>query len=318
MMRATLRATALDVTFVALSLQARVRLLRQQFHSTIRCSRTHFWNEWFGSVKSLSGRAPRIACSLIRRTFQSPVVTPDVSHMQWHGASRSALPPGAVRSQWRAHLCSPTGDTLFSHDFYHSHSLRFASLTSLHESGRFDAPFSYNEFVVALSKCHESAPGADCLPHSLFKVSFPWWRHLLLFFFNLVLRFAVVPSSWKSSLVVPVIISDGDPILSSDFSRILRIQAFEPLIYAVMSTLLPRKLLIPAGSKPLLSVSVRFRCHGVTLALTCQLPVWHFVPSPYWWLCLSTLGRLWQCATAHRQSRCRPSFCHFRCLPCCL
>ena len=49
-----------------------------------------------------------------------------------------------------------------------------------HESGRFDAPFSYNEIVAALSKCPESAPGADCLPYLLFKVSFPWWRHFLL------------------------------------------------------------------------------------------------------------------------------------------
>ena len=53
------------------------------------------------------------------------------------------------------------------------------------------------ELVAALSKCHEPAPSADCLPHSLFKVSFPWRRHLLLSFFNLVLRFAVVPSAWK-------------------------------------------------------------------------------------------------------------------------
>ena len=40
--------------------------------------------------------------------------------------------------------------------------------------GRFDAPFSHNELVDALSKCHESAPSANCLPYSLFEVSFPW------------------------------------------------------------------------------------------------------------------------------------------------
>ena len=34
--------------------QARFRLLRQQFHSTIRSPRTHFWNEWLGSVTALS------------------------------------------------------------------------------------------------------------------------------------------------------------------------------------------------------------------------------------------------------------------------
>ena len=86
-------------------------------------------------------------------------------------------------------------------DFFQSLSLRFAALTSSGESGRFDAPFSYNELVAALSRCHESS-GADGLPYSAFKVTLPWWRHLLLSFFNLILRFAVVPSAWKSSLVV--------------------------------------------------------------------------------------------------------------------
>ena len=54
-----------------------------------------------------------------------------------------------------------------------SHSLRFAALTSSRESGRFDAPFSHDEFVAALSRCHESSPGTGGLPYSTFKVSFP-------------------------------------------------------------------------------------------------------------------------------------------------
>ena len=93
--------------------QARFRLLRQQFHSTVRSSRTHFWNEWLGSVTSLSRRAPRLASSLIRRTFWSPVATPDLCHVQWHGASRSAFPPDEARSQWRAQFSSPTGTLHF-------------------------------------------------------------------------------------------------------------------------------------------------------------------------------------------------------------
>ena len=38
-------------------------------------SRTHNWNEWLGSVTSLSHRAPKLACSLVR-TFRSSVVSP--------------------------------------------------------------------------------------------------------------------------------------------------------------------------------------------------------------------------------------------------
>ena len=107
----------------------------------------------------------------------SGVVFTNLCHVQWHGASHSTLPLDEAHSQWRANFSSPTGDSLFSDDFLHSFSLRFASLTSLRDSGRYDAPFSYNELVAALSKCHEVAPGADGLSYSLFKVSFPWWRH---------------------------------------------------------------------------------------------------------------------------------------------
>ena len=96
-------------------------------------------------------------------------------------------------------------------------SLRFASLTSLHESGRLDAPFSCNELVAALSKCHESPPVADCLPYSLFKVSFPWWRHLLLSF----------PSTWKSSFVFPVIKRVGNPTSLDSYHPTHAFKVFE-------------------------------------------------------------------------------------------
>ena len=169
-------------------------------------------------MTSLSRRSPSLACSLIRRTFRTSGVTPDLCHVQWHGPSCSALPPDEARSLGAPIFSSPTGDSSFSDDFFRSVSLRFASLTSLHESGRFDAPFSY-ELVAALSKCHESAPGADCLPYSLFKVSFPWWRHLLLSFFNLVLRFRPHGSpalSFRSSseMVTPLLLIPTASFLS--------------------------------------------------------------------------------------------------------
>ena len=74
-------------------------------------------------MTSLSRRAPRRAWSLIRRTFRSSGVTPDLCHMQWHGPSCSALPPDEARSCWRAHFSSPTGDSPLSDDFFHTLSL---------------------------------------------------------------------------------------------------------------------------------------------------------------------------------------------------
>ena len=68
--------------------------------------------------------------------------------------------------QWRTHFASAATSSEFSRDIFISISRRFISLTSLHDSGQFDAPFSYSELVAALSKCQESVPGAD-LHHSM-------------------------------------------------------------------------------------------------------------------------------------------------------
>ena len=213
------------------------RFLRQQFHSTVRSSRARFWNEWLDSVQSLSHRDPRLASSLIRCTFRSSTAPPNLCNMNLRVVRSSALSAHEAGSHWRAHFAfPPTGNCVFSDDFFQSLSLRFAALTSSLESGRFDAPFSYNELVAALSRCHESAPGADGLPYSAFKVSFPWWRHLLLSFFNLVLRFAVVPSAWKSSLVVPLLKRDGDPASFDSYRPIslasCAFKVFEHLVHA--------------------------------------------------------------------------------------
>ena len=131
-----------------------------------------------------------------------------------HGPSCSALPPDEARSLWRAHFSSPTGDSSFSDEFFRSVSLHFASLTYLHESGRFDAPFSHDELVAALSKCHESAPGADCLPYSLFKVSSPWW------IFCFLSSTLCCGSLWFRPHGSPAL------ILTAPFSRVLRFQTF--------------------------------------------------------------------------------------------
>ena len=127
--------------------------------------------------------------------------------------------PQATLSLARLSLGAPSsaGSCDFSENFFQSITRRFASLTCLFDSGRFHTPFSYNELVAALSKFHESAPGADCFPYSAFKIHFPWWRHLLLSFFNLILQYALVSSAWKSSLVVPVVERDGDPTSLDSF-----------------------------------------------------------------------------------------------------
>ena len=43
---------------------------RQQFHRTVRATRRNFWSLWQDHVSSLSAHNPRVAASIIRRTFQ--------------------------------------------------------------------------------------------------------------------------------------------------------------------------------------------------------------------------------------------------------
>ena len=77
---------------------------------------------------------------------------------------------------------------------------RFPELRSSQEVGSFDG----QSCVALWGVCVDSAVGLDGVPHSLFKVPFPWWQRALLNFFNLVLSWGVVPTLWKQSIVVPV------------------------------------------------------------------------------------------------------------------
>ena len=82
--------------------------------------------------------------------------------------NRSVLPPRGAQAQWQIwpHLFPALSCRTF---FFPIISSRFTPRTS-HHSGQFGAPFSYDELVAAFSKCYESAPGADVVPYSVFKV----------------------------------------------------------------------------------------------------------------------------------------------------
>ena len=70
---------------------------------------------------------------------------------------------------------------------------RFADL-SVCPPGVVDSPFTTSELRRALSRCVESEVGRDGLPHSFFKVMFPWWQSALVKLFNLVLAWGTVAS----------------------------------------------------------------------------------------------------------------------------
>ena len=185
-------------------------LLRQQFHSTVRSSRTHFWNERLGCVTSLSRRAPRLACS---SAAPFGPLLPLLTFATCYGMALPALPSLLMRRVPNgAPIFPPQLGTLCFLTTSSTHSL-FASRLSRPCTNLADLllPSLTTSSLLRSRSVTSLRQVRTALPYSLFQVSFPFWRHLLLSFFNLVLRLAVVPSAWKSSLVVPVIKRDGDP-----------------------------------------------------------------------------------------------------------
>ena len=184
---------------------------RLYFHRLVCTSRRRFWRSWQDGVARLRMQDPRACASRIRRCFRLPDCrrTPHAS-MRWRSSSvRSAR----ACDHWRTHFSSVTasgGYDDFSPDFSQSITRRFFDITADVSPRPFDALFSASELSNALRLCHDSAPGQDSLPYSAFQPRLPWWHHRLLKFFNLVLRWNVVPSSWKLSHVVPVF-KHGDP-----------------------------------------------------------------------------------------------------------
>ena len=166
---------------------------RLYFHRLVRSTRRSYWRSWQDDISWMRIQNPQACASRIRRCFRSPTCrTAPHDSMIWRTphASTARLCDG-----WRDHFSSvvvPSTHDDFSSEFHCSMTLRFFELISdQHSSGVFDAPFSESELSRALSKCHHSAPGLDGLRYSTFQQHLPWWRAMLLDFFNLLLSWNV-------------------------------------------------------------------------------------------------------------------------------
>ena len=72
------------------------------------------------------------------------------------------------------------------------------------QSQFFNVEFTMFEFLKALKKGRNTAPGKDQLCYKMFPNLSPVSRGVILSFFNLVWRMGVVPSSWRHGVVVPL------------------------------------------------------------------------------------------------------------------
>ena len=203
------------------------------FHRTVRrCQRT-FWANWQERLASLSRSCPRVAASMVHRTFSTPSRVDHTSRVMW-------VPPVAAdvsAANWRQHFSSVGAPSqCFDDEFFEEVSQRFHVISSQPVvPGLFDGPFTPSELRRALTLCFDSAVGIDGLPYSVFKTNLPLWQSAVLHFFNLVLSWGVVPTPQKRNIVV-LVFKRGDPSLPTNFRPISLasccFKIFEHLVHA--------------------------------------------------------------------------------------
>ena len=145
--------------------------------------------------------------------------------MNWRGFALLPSPLTMQVPTGMPTLLSPLQRTVCSLMTSSSHFLSVSRHSRLHVSR---ADLTHLSLTTSLLRHH---PGATSLRRArtasrtpLSKVSFPWFR------------FAVVPSAWKSSLVVPLLKRDGDPASFDSYRPIsltsCAFKVFEHLVHA--------------------------------------------------------------------------------------
>ena len=214
---------------------------RTHFQRIVRSCQNSIWSHWQDRVSNLPRVNPRAAAREVRHTFRQGQ-SRDQTHCVGWPEGQDPL------EQWRQHFMSvgPQSSSSFDPSFHADVMRRFADFCALLPvPGVFDSPFTTSKLRCALSRCVESAVGLDGLPHSLFKVMFPWWQSALVKLFNLVLAWGAVPSLWNHSIVVSIF-KQGDPSRPRNFRPVSResccLKVLEHLIHACTAPFINRQL----------------------------------------------------------------------------
>ena len=167
---------------VPLETFSRFRVARMAFHRTGRRCQRMFWADWQERLASLSRSCPRVAASMVRRTFSSPSRVDHASRVMWVPPTDLPVAADVSAAHWRQHFSS-VGATprCFDDEFFEEVSQRFHVIDSQPVvPGLFDVPLTPSELGRALTLCFDSAVGIDGLPYSVFKTNLPWWQSAVL------------------------------------------------------------------------------------------------------------------------------------------
>ena len=149
-------------------LHDRFRIARTNFHRVARRAQSEFWSQWQDEVANLSRVNPCAAATRIRQTFHGHSRRDQSLAVRWPQLTSLEPSHRDVLDQWRQHFITVGAQV---GDSFRSTMRRFTALSEEPVSrGAFDVPFSAADLRQALSRCPESAVGADGLPYCLFKV----------------------------------------------------------------------------------------------------------------------------------------------------
>lgn len=125
------------------------------------------------------------------------------------------------------------------------------SISLLPSSDPMDAPFSISELQCVLSDLKDSSPGEDGIPYSFLTNLNPKAKLAYLKMINKLFELGVVPSSWKSQIIIPFLKAGKDPLDPSSYRPI----ALSSTLAKTMEHLIKNRLEWAMESRGLLAKS---------------------------------------------------------------
>ncbi|CAH2101808.1 unnamed protein product [Euphydryas editha] len=90
------------------------------------------------------------------------------------------------------------------------YSTSFPSPTSSEDD--MDAPFTFSELLCALNGLKDSTPGEDGIPYSFIQNLNDKAKHCFLNIINTLFMTGIIPQSWKSQIIIPILKQGKNPL----------------------------------------------------------------------------------------------------------
>lgn len=116
---------------------------------------------------------------------------------------------------------------------------------------RMNEPFSYDELCCALDHLRDSSPGIDGIPYSFLTQSPKSTRLVFLEILNKIFITGIVPETWKSQIIIPILKSGKNPSDANSYRPI----ALSSVLAKIMEHLVKNRLEWILENKNLISKS---------------------------------------------------------------